>query len=127
VINRRTARKRLWRPKQSLWRGCRTKRHAPCTDQYQRVGQKLRGPVPYFGLRGNMRLREAVRRYAEQAWPYWRSRRRSQSPICWEKFQQLLQTSALPTPRSVHNICLAMQGSTVMHQRGAETLVTEEP
>jgi hypothetical protein len=72
-------------------------------------------------------MREEVRRYAEKAWQYWLSRRSSKSPMCWEKFQKLLQTYALPTPRIVHNICVAMQGSTVMRQSGAETLVTEEP
>ncbi len=104
VIKRRTARKRLCRTKQSLWRWCRTNRHAPLKDQYQRLCQKLRGHFQYFGLRGNMRMLEEVRRYAEKAWQYWLSRRSSKSPICWEKFQKLLQTYALPTPRIVHNI-----------------------
>ena len=72
-------------------------------------------------------MREEVRRYAEKTWQYWLSRRSSKSPMCWEKFQQLLQTYAVPTPRIVHNIGLAMQGSTVMRQSGAETLVPEEP
>ena len=40
VIKRRTARKRLCRTKQSLWRWCRTHRHAPFKDQYQRLCQK---------------------------------------------------------------------------------------
>jgi RNA-directed DNA polymerase len=104
VIKRRTARKRLCRPKQSLWQWCRTKRHAPLKDQYQRLCQKLRGHFQYFGLRGNMRMREEVRRYAEKAWQYWLSRRSSKSPICWGKFQKLLPTYVLPTPRIVHNI-----------------------
>ena len=49
-------------------------------------------------------MREEVRRYAEKAWQYWLSRRRSKSPMCWEKFQKLLQTYVFPTPRIVHNI-----------------------
>ena len=104
VLKRRTARKRLCRTKQSLGRWCRTNRHAPLQDQYQRLCQKLRGHCQDFGLRGNRRMREEVRRYAEKAWQYWLSRRSSKSPICWEKFQKLLQTYALPTPRIVHNI-----------------------
>jgi hypothetical protein len=40
VINRRTARKRLCRPKQSLGRWCRPNRHAPFKDQDQRLCQK---------------------------------------------------------------------------------------
>ena len=35
VIKRQTAGKRRRRPKKSLWRWCRTTRHAPLKDQYQ--------------------------------------------------------------------------------------------
>ena len=104
VIKRRTARKRLRRTKQSLWRWCRTNRHAPLKYQYQMLCLKLRGHFRYYGLRGNLRLLEEVRRYAEKAWRYWLSRRSSTSAIGWEKFQQLLQTYVLPTPKIVHNI-----------------------
>jgi hypothetical protein len=45
-----------------------------------------------------------VRRYAEKAWRYWLSRRSSKSAICWEKFEKLLTTYVLPTPKIVHNI-----------------------
>ena len=53
---------------------------------------------------GNFRLLEEVRRYAEKAWRYWLSRRSSKSAIGWEKFQKLLKTYVLPTPKIVHNI-----------------------
>src|SRR5438067_2038791 len=48
VIKRRTARKRRCRTTPSLWRGCRTHRHAPFKDQYQRLCQKVRGHCQYF-------------------------------------------------------------------------------
>ena len=102
VIKRRTARKRLRRTKKALWRWCRTNRHAPLKDQYQMLCLKLRGHFQYYGIRGNFRLLEEVRRYAEKAWRYWLSRRSSKSAIGWEKFQQLLQTYVLPTPKIVH-------------------------
>jgi RNA-directed DNA polymerase len=104
VIKRRTARKRLQRTKKSLWRWCRTNRHAPVTYQYRMLCLKLRGHFRYYGIRGNFRLLEEVRRYAEKAWRYWLSRRSSKSAIGWEKFQRLLQTYALPTPKIVHAI-----------------------
>ena len=56
VIKRRTARKRLRRTKQALWRWCRTNRHAPLKDQYQMLSLKLRGHFQYNGIRGNFRL-----------------------------------------------------------------------
>jgi len=104
VIKRRTARKRLRRTKKSLWRWCRTHRHAPVVYQYQMLGLKLHGHFRSYGLRGNFRLLEEVRRYVEKAWRDWLSRRSSKSAIGWEKFQRLLQTYALPTPRLVHAI-----------------------
>jgi RNA-directed DNA polymerase len=104
VIKRRTARKRLRRTKKSLWRWCRIHRHAPLKYQYQMLCLKLRGHFRYYGIRGNFRLLEDVRRYAEKAWRYWRSRRSSKSPIRWEQFQQLLETYVLPTPQIVHDI-----------------------
>ena len=104
VIKRRTARKRLRRTKQALWRWCRTNRHAPLKDQYQRLSLKLRGHFQSYGIRGNFRLLEVIHHYTEKAWRYWLSRRRRKSAIRWETFQQLLETSVLPIPRIVHNI-----------------------
>jgi len=104
VIKRRTARKRLRRSKKALWRWCRTNRHPPLTYQYQMLCLKLRAHFRYYGIRGNFRLLEEVPRFAEQAWRYWLSRRSSKSAIGWEKFQQLLKTYVLPTPKIVHNI-----------------------
>jgi hypothetical protein len=104
VITRRTARKRLRRTKKALWRWCRANRHAPLKAQYRRLCLKLRGHFQDYGIRGNFRWLDEVRRYAEKAWRYWLSRRRSKSAIGWEKFPRRLQTSVLPTPKIVHTI-----------------------
>jgi hypothetical protein len=68
------------------------------------LGLKLRGHFRDYGRRETLRLREEVRRLAEKAWRYWRSRRSSTSAIGWEEFQRLLQTYVLPTPKIVHTI-----------------------
>jgi group II intron reverse transcriptase/maturase len=104
VIKRRTARKRRRRTKKSLWRWCRSNRHASLKYQYQMLCSKLRGHFQYYGIRGNFRLLEEVRRFAEKAWRYWLSRRSSKKAIGWEKFEKLLQTYILPIPRIVHTI-----------------------
>ena len=104
VIKRRTAKKRLRRTQQALWQWCRHNRHAPLQYQYRMLCAKLRGHFRYYGIRGNFPLLETIRRYAEKAWRYWLSRRSSKSAIDWEKFQQLLATYVLPTPKIVHNI-----------------------
>jgi RNA-directed DNA polymerase len=103
-IQRRTARKRCHRTQKSVGRWGRAHRQAPVKDQYPMLCLKLRGHVRYYGLQGNFRLREEVRRTAEQAWRYWLSRRSSKSAIGGEKFQQQLETDVLPTPRIVHNL-----------------------
>jgi hypothetical protein len=64
---------------------------------------KLRGHFRSDGSRGHVPLLETVRRYAEQAWRYWLSRRSSTSAIDWEQFQKLLALSSLPTPKIVPN------------------------
>jgi len=104
VIKRRTARKRLRRTKKSLWRWCRLNRHAPLPYQYQQLCQKLRGHFQYFGIRANLRMLEDVGRNVEKAWRYWPSRSSNESSIGWAKFEKLMQTYVLPTPRIVHNI-----------------------
>jgi RNA-directed DNA polymerase len=104
VIKRRTARKRLRRTKKSLWQWCRTHRHTPLPYQYQMLCLKLRGHFRYYGIRGNFRLLEEVRSTAEKAWQYWLSRRSNTSSIKWEKFERLLETYVLPTPKIIHNI-----------------------
>lgn len=104
VSKRRTARKRLRRTKKSLWRWCRANRHAPVQYQYPMRCLKWRGHFRDYGMRGNDRLLEEVRRYARETWRYWLSRRRSKSSISWEKFEKLQETSVLPLPKIVHNI-----------------------
>ncbi|HEY5867368.1 MAG TPA: reverse transcriptase domain-containing protein [Candidatus Tectomicrobia bacterium] len=104
VMKRRTARRRLRRTKQSLWRWCRNHRHAPLQYQYQMLCAKLRGHFQSYGIRGNFRLLEEVRHHAEKAWRYWLSRRSGTRSVGWEKFEKLLQTYVLPTPRIVHTI-----------------------
>jgi hypothetical protein len=91
VIKRRTASQRLRRTKKSLWRWCRTNRHAPLKYPYQMLCLKLRGHCRYDGSRGDFRLLEDVRRFAEQAWRYWLRRRSSKRAIGWETFPRLLQ------------------------------------
>ena len=56
------------------------------------------------GIRGNVRLLEEVRHHAEKAWRYGLSRRSGTRSVGWEKFEKLLQTYVLPTPRIVHTI-----------------------
>lgn len=104
VIKRKTARKRRHRTKKSLGRWCRTNRHAPLKDQYQRLCLKWRGHFQYDGMRGNFRMLEGIAHYAAKAWRDWLRRRSSKSGIGWEPFQKLLRVYPWPIPKIVHNI-----------------------
>ena len=100
VIKRRTARKRLRRTKKSLWRWCRSNRHAPLQYQYQMLCSKLRGHFQYYGIRGNFRLLEEVRRFAEKAWRYWLSRRSSKNPTGGRSSRSSCRPISYPYPGS---------------------------
>jgi RNA-directed DNA polymerase len=104
VIKRKTARKRLRRTTKALWRWCRINRHLPLQAQYAMLCQKLRGHFQYYGMRGNYRLLDVVRRRAEEAWRFWLSRRSHKSAISWERFQQLRKVFVLPRPKIVHSL-----------------------
>jgi hypothetical protein len=104
VIKRRTARKRLRRTKQSLWRWCHANRHAPVTYQYPMLCLKLRGPFRYYGMRGHSRRLEEGRRYARETWRYWLSRWSSKRSSSGETCEKLQKTSVLPIPQIVPNI-----------------------
>jgi RNA-directed DNA polymerase len=104
VIKRKTARKRLRRTTKALWRWCRINRHLPLQAQYAMLCQKLRGHFQYYGIRGNYRLLDVVRRRAEEAWRFWLSRRSHKSAISWERFQQLRKVFVLPRPKIVHSL-----------------------
>ena len=104
VMQRRTASNRLRRTKKLLGRWGRSNRHAPLQYQYQRLCSKLRGHCQYYGMQGNFRLLEEVRRFAERAWRSWLSRRSRRSALQWEKCEKLMRTSILPLPRIVHDI-----------------------
>jgi RNA-directed DNA polymerase len=103
VIKRRLARKRLCRTKKSLWRWCHSHHHAPLPYPYQQLCQKVRGHLQSCGIRGHCRLLEAVRRSAEQAWRYGRSRHSRKSPSNGAKCQKRRATDGLPIPKIVHN------------------------
>jgi RNA-directed DNA polymerase len=101
---RRPASKRRRRTTESLWRWCRTHRHAPLQYQSQMLGSTCRGHCQDDGMRGHVRLVEEGRRVAEKAWRYGLRRRRSTKAMGWEQCEKLMQTSILPIPRIVHTI-----------------------
>jgi RNA-directed DNA polymerase len=104
VIKRKTASKRQRRTIKALERWCRDNRHRPFLEQYRVLCSKLRGHYQYYGIRGNYRTLQHVRRKARDAWRRWLSRRSHKGRITWERFEQLSEQFPLPLPRIVHGI-----------------------
>jgi group II intron reverse transcriptase/maturase len=101
TIKRKTAGKRISRTCSSIWKWCRSNRHASLRDQYRTLCAKLRGHYQYYGVRCNSSCLDQVYYAATCAWRYW-LRRRGGRKLTWEKFKALLADFPLPRPRIVH-------------------------
>jgi group II intron reverse transcriptase/maturase len=105
VIKRKTVGKRLRRFMRAIWTWCRDNRHAPLQEQYPTLCLKRRGSDQYYGIRGNVKMREVVCEHPERAWRYWLSSRSHTGHIRWQKFGDSVHRKLpLPKPRSIHYI-----------------------
>ena len=104
VVKRRTAANRFRRVVKKIAQWCRFHRHQPIAEQHQALSQKLRGHDAYYGLTGNFRLLDRLRRVVERVWRLWLSRRGAEPPLVWARFKQLLERYPLPAARVVHSV-----------------------
>jgi RNA-directed DNA polymerase len=103
VVKRKTASDRMRRAARGLGQWCRFNRHLPVAVQHQQLSAKLRGHDAYYGITGNWRSLQRLRREVERAWQRW-LHRRSQRGMTWETFYRLLQRYPLAKSRIVHHI-----------------------
>jgi group II intron reverse transcriptase/maturase len=104
VIKKRTMAKRKQRAIKRNWLWCKRNRHESVKHQHKRLSQKLQGYYNYFGVIGNYGAIMAVYHWTKMAWKYWLGRRGGKRRLTWERFEAILVTFPLPTPRIVHNI-----------------------
>jgi RNA-directed DNA polymerase len=104
VVQRRTAANRFSRVVKKIAQWCRFHRHQPVAEQHQALSRKLRGHDAYYGLTGNFRLLDRLRRVVERGWRKWLSRRGAGPPLPWDRFKQLLACYPLPAARVVHSV-----------------------
>jgi len=104
IIKRKTSRKKVRKTIQALWDWCKENRHMDLRRQHDILCSKLCGHFQYFGVRCNMRAMQAVLHHARRGWRYWLNRRSSKKALDWEKFEVLLVSMPLVTPRIVHNV-----------------------
>ena len=103
VVKRKTAASRFSRAVRKIAQWCRFNRHQPITDQHHMLGQKLRGHDAYYGLTGNYRMLDRLRRVVERVWRKWLARRDRAGPLAWERFGQVLKRFPLHPARIVHS------------------------
>ncbi|MEE9230063.1 MAG: group II intron reverse transcriptase/maturase [Acidobacteriota bacterium] len=103
VVKQKTARDRLARTARALHQFCRHVRHWKVREQHRRLWQKLRGHDAYFGITGNHRALQLLRRIAERIWKHWLSRRGQRSRMPWARFKRLLGSYPLPRARICHS------------------------
>jgi group II intron reverse transcriptase/maturase len=102
VVKQKTAKDRLARVARGLHQFCRQVRHWKVRDQHRRLCRKLLGHDAYYGITGNHRALQRLRRIAERTWRYWLSRRGQRSRMPWERYKRLLGVYPLPCARICH-------------------------
>jgi hypothetical protein len=104
VVKRKTASSRFSRALRRIVIWCRDNRHLPITDQHWALSAKLRGHDAYYGITGNYRMLQRLRRQVARAWRKWLSRRSRKARLTWVQMSALLRRHPLPAARVVHSV-----------------------
>ena len=74
-------------------------------EQYRVLCLKLRGHYPYYGIRGNYKMKEVYFEYTPRAWRHWLARRSRSDRLPWETFATTYgRWFPLPLPRIIHDV-----------------------
>jgi RNA-directed DNA polymerase len=101
-IKRRTASDRFGRALRRISDWCRRFRHEPLAKQHESLSRKLKGHFGYYGVTGNSEALSRFRYEVQRIWHKWLARR-SQRPMTWDRFNELLKVFRLPPPIAVHS------------------------
>lgn len=104
TVGCKTRHVRLTRAIKAVYDWCRNHRHLPVQEQHAALVRRLQGHINYFGVNGNWRSLELLRRQARKSWHKWLNRRSQRSRLNWERFEDLLKDFPLPQPRIVVQI-----------------------
>jgi RNA-directed DNA polymerase len=102
TIVRKTASPRFGRALKALNDWMRRARHLPIAEQAKTLGQKLRGHIGYYGIRGNSRAISRFHYEARVLWLKWLRRRSQRAKLDWPAFNRLLVRYPLPPVRLAH-------------------------
>jgi RNA-directed DNA polymerase len=98
VCKQRTQSKRLARKLREVKEEARRRMHRPLADQQRWLASVLRGHYRYYGVEGNSRALAVFLHQVSQIW-YRSLRRRSQRPLSWNAYKEILHRLPLPPPR----------------------------
>jgi RNA-directed DNA polymerase len=102
-IKRKTKAKRLRQAMVKIEDWCKSHKHQPIREQYQKLCSKLRGHYQYYGIRGNYKMLEVFYEHTRRVWKYWLGRRSNGGYTSWEVFENRIgKYFPLPKPRIVH-------------------------
>jgi group II intron reverse transcriptase/maturase len=99
TIKRRTMRKRLRRAMTEIWRWNKKNRHCSLEVQHRILSAKLNGHYNYYGIRCNCEQMDRLYYFTVRTWLWWLKRRTNKHGLNWDKFNTVLSTFPLPTPR----------------------------
>lgn len=102
-IKRQTARDRFGRALRRVAEWCRFCRHEPLGAQHTSLSRKLQGHYGYYGITGNSSALARFRWEVQRVWHKWLARR-SQQPMTWDRFNELMKHFELPQPVAVHSV-----------------------
>lgn len=104
IVARKTAKGRFSRTLRRIAIWCRTNRHLPIATQHISLTRQLRGHDAYYGITGNYRALDRLRRLVTRIWHKWLTRRGGRHRLNWAAFNQLLRRFPLPRARVVHSV-----------------------
>jgi group II intron reverse transcriptase/maturase len=108
VVKQKTSSKRFTRTITRISQWCRSHRHDKICDQHATLSSKLQGHYQYYGITGNFPALKSLLRAVERVWRTWLTRRNRRRSWSWKQHQRMLKRWALPPPRIVHTVYLAL-------------------
>lgn len=104
VVKRKTAKDRTSRTLHRISTWCCNNRHLSISEQHAALSRKLRGHDGYYGITGNARALQVLRRQVVRIWRKWLNRRSWKAKMNWARMSSLLRSHPLPDARAVHSI-----------------------
>jgi len=105
MVGRKTASKRLQRAIAAISAWCRTNRHKPIQEQWEKLNAKMKGHYAYYGISLNARSISGFYIQTINVWRKWLNCRGWKGRLNWKDFTEFLKAWPLPKPRIVHSYC----------------------